>query len=152
MHELDTTQLRRQASVSARNSQRNLRLTLFAVHVFLYLAALAVAAVMVVGLPYLFDVFWNSVDASLVVFGLFAGWGIGLLLHGAGVVVDSGWMERQLRQRAAAGVLGRALLDEEADAETLAKAKRLADNEPAFTLTDDGELAPAESEPHGSQA
>ena len=147
MHDLDTAQLRRQASVSARNSQRNLRLTLFAVHVLLFLAGLAVAAVMVVGLPYLFDVFWNSVDASLVVFGLFAGWGIGLLLHGAGVVVESGWMERQLRNRAAADVVGRALLDDEADypAEWM-KAKRNLSDESEFSLNDDGELVLSEAD------
>lgn len=144
MHDLDTAQLRRQAAASARTSQRRIHWSLFAIHGFLYLAALAVMAVVLVGMPWVFDALWNTIDLSLVIFGLFFGWGIGLLLHGAGLLADSGWAERQLRQRAAAGVLGRALLDDEAEVELAAKAKRNLSADTDISLDDDGELTLSE--------
>lgn len=153
MHDLDPAQLRRQAAASARSSQRNLRLILFGLHVLLFLIALAAFAAMTLGVGYVFSTLWNSVDVSLIVFGLFAGWGIGLLLHGASVVVDSGWMERQFRHRAAAGVVGRALLDDDADAgypSEWMKAKRNLIDEIGFSVDDDGELI--EDEARAQQA
>ena len=140
MHDLDTAQLRRQAAASARTSQRRIHWSLFAIHGFLYLAALAVMAVVLVGMPWVFDALWNTIDLSLVVFGLFAGWGIGLTLHGASMLVDSSWAERQLRNRAAADVVGRALLGDEAEVEQAAKAKRNLSADTSFSLNDDGEL------------
>lgn len=145
MRDLDTAHLRRMASESARRSQRQLRLMLLTIHGFVFLAALAVTAVVVFVMPWVFDALWNSIDVSLILFGLFAGWGIGLTLHGASVLVDSAWMERQLRQRAAAGALGRALLDEEAEVEAGLKRKPLTDEDPeTLALSDDGELTPVE--------
>jgi hypothetical protein len=145
MQDLDTAQLRRMATESARRSQRQTRYALLTIHFFLYLAALAVAFVIVVGAPWVFDTLWSSMDVSAMIFGLFAGWFVGLALHGASVLVDSGWMERQFRQRAAAGVIGRALLDED-DAALSEKAKRLADVPMPVTLSDDGELHTADEE------
>ncbi|MBL8146253.1 MAG: 2TM domain-containing protein [Anaerolineae bacterium] len=146
MHNLDTAQLRRQAAASARTSQRRIHWSLFAIHGLLYLAALAAMAVVLVGMPWVFDALWNTIDLSLVLFGLFAGWGIGLMLHGASMVVDSSWAERQLRNRAAAGVVGRALLDDDAEVELAAKAKRNLSTETDFSLNDDGELVLSEAD------
>ena len=149
MHDLDTAQLRRQAAASARTSQRRIHWSLFAIHGFLYLAALAVMAVVLVGMPWVFDALWNTIDLSLVVFGLFAGWGIGLLLHGVGMVVDSSWAERQLRNRAAADVVGRALLDDDMEADYPSewlKSKRNLSDDSAFNLNDDGELVMPEAD------
>lgn len=140
MHNLDTADLRRQAAASARVSQRRLRWSLFTIHGFFYLAALAVMAVMLLGLPAAFRSLWNSVDMSLMVFGLFAGWSIGLALHGGSLIVDSSWAERQLRNRAATDMVGRALLDDDAEIELAAKAKRIAADEMVYSLADDGEL------------
>jgi uncharacterized membrane protein len=145
MHDLDTAQLRRLASESARRSQKQLRLALLTIHVFLYFAALLMLAVMVLGMPWVFDSLFNSIDLSLIIFGLFAGWFVGLALHGASVLVDSAWAERQLRQRAAAGVLGRALLDDE-DETHYSKPKREVGLSLENQLSDDGELGPAEAD------
>lgn len=142
MRDLDTAQLRRMATESARRSQRQTRYALLTIHFFLYLAAVAVAAVMVFAMPWVVDSLFNSVDVSAMVFGLFAGWFAGLALHAGSVLVDSAWAERQFRQRAAAGVIGRVLLDEDDEAALTEKAKRLADETGPVTLSDDGELAP----------
>ena len=148
MRDFDTVQLRKQAADSARRTRRYLRLGLLAANVLLFLLALGIFATMVVGMPWIFDALWMNIDVSLIVVGLFAGWGIGIALHGATVVVDSDWAERQLRQRAAAGALGRALLDD-ADADYPSewmKTKRDVDDESEFGLSDDGELVTEEAE------
>ena len=147
MRDFDTVQLRKQAADSARRTRKHLRLGLLAANVLLFLLALGIFATMVVGMPWIFDALWMNIDVSLIVVGLFAGWGIGIALHGATVVVDSDWAERQLRQRAAAGALGRALLDDQPDdVSAYEKPKRLAEVTDDFTFVDDGEFEALEAD------
>ncbi|HYO87415.1 MAG TPA: hypothetical protein VER79_02145 [Candidatus Limnocylindrales bacterium] len=152
MRDFNTTELRRQAAESARKGQRQLRLSLVVVHIFVYIAAIVVLAALVMTLPGLASAIWTSIDLSLVIFGLFMGWGIGIALHGATLLVDSDWMERRMRRQAASGLLGRALLEYEEDelpAEA-AKAKHRLDDLADYVLDDDGELTSVEGEDHKS--
>ncbi len=147
MHDLDTAQLRRKAAESSRRTQKQLRVMLLVIHGSLYFAALAVMAAVLFVMPWVFDSLWNNIDLSLVVFGLFVGWGIGLLLHGAGLAVDSAWAERRLRQQAVSEALGRALLEDVDDLELdEPKAKRGLEDLTEIALSDDGELIAKDAE------
>lgn len=142
MHDLDTAQLRRLANDSARKHQRQFRLGLFVVHFILYAAAMVVMGILSEDAPGVSAAIWNSIDLSLIVFGLFFGWGVGLLLHGVGVIIESDWAERRFRQQAVTGAVGRVLLGDEDEAvrAEAVKAKRTLDDLANVALADDGEL------------